>query len=194
RPLVWGIGPQMITMLVALATVVITVLLYVTIPKGLFPTEDTGQLQARVEAAQDVSYDRMAQLQAQAAQAILADPAVLNLSSIVGVDAANNTMLQTGSMLVNLKPAHGDQQVVMNRLRDRVNAVPGVTLYLQPTQDLTIDAETGPTEYRVSLEGVDSAQITQWMGTLIARLQDVPEVRNVSSDAGAQGLTSNVDV
>ncbi len=87
----------------ALATFAITVLLYVTIPKGLFPTQDTGQLQARVQAAQDVSYDRMAELQAQAARAILADPAVLNLSSIVGVDAANNTMLQTGSMLINLE-------------------------------------------------------------------------------------------
>ncbi|MEO9137139.1 MAG: efflux RND transporter permease subunit [Casimicrobiaceae bacterium] len=194
RSLVFVIDHQGLTLIVALATFAITVLLYVAIPKGLFPTQDTGQLQARVEAAQDVSYDRMAELQAQAAQAILADPAVLNLSSIVGVDAANNTMLQTGSMLINLTPSHGDQQLVMNRLRERVRAVPGVTLYLQPTQDLTIDAETGPTEYRASLEGVNSAQITKWMGALVARLQDVPQVRNVSSDAGAQGLTSNVDV
>jgi len=170
------------------------VLLYVTIPKGLFPTQDTGQLKARVDAARDVAYDRMAALQGDAARAILADPAVESLSTIVGVDAANNTMLQTGSMLINLKPSHGDQQQVMDRLRDRVNAVAGVTLYLQPTQDLTIDAETGPSEYRVSLEGVDGALITQWMGTLIDRLRNVPQVRNVSSDAGAQGLASNVNV
>src|SRR5579864_5327460 len=194
RSLVWVIDHQGLTLLVALATSAITVLLYVTIPKGLFPTQDTGQLQARLTAAQDVSYDRMAELQAQAARAILADPAVLNLSSIVGVDAANNTMLQTGSMLINLVPSHDDQQLVMNRLRDRVRSVPGVTLYLQPTQDLTIDAETGPTEYRASLEGVDSAQITKWMGALIARLADASQVRNVSSDAGAQGLASNIDV
>jgi multidrug efflux pump len=164
------------------------------IPKGLFPTQDTGQLRARVEAAEDVSYARMADLQARTAQAILADPAVESLSSIVGVDAANNTMLSTGSMLINLKPSHGDQQVVMNRLRERARAVPGVTLYLQPTQDLTIDAETGPTEYRASLEGVSSAEITQWMRALVARLQTVPEVRNVSSDAGAQGRTAYVNV
>jgi multidrug efflux pump len=194
RSLVWVLDHRGLTLLVALATLVITALLYIVIPKGLFPTQDTGQLRARVEAAQDVSYDRMADLQAQAARAILADPAVENLSSIVGVDAANNTMLQTGSMLINLKPSHGDQQVVMNRLRERVRAVAGVTLYLQPTQDLTIDAETGPTEYRASLEGVDSAQITRWMGLLIARLQDAPEVRNVSSDAGALGMTSNIVV
>ena len=194
RSLTWVLDRQRATLLVALATFVLTVLLYVVIPKGLFPTQDTGQLQARVDAPQDVSYARMAQLQGQVARAILADPAVENLSSIVGVDGANNTMLQTGSMLINLKPSHGDQQLVMNRLRERVGAVPGATLYLQPTQDLTIDAETGPTEYRTSLEGVSSAQITEWMGKLVARLREVPQVRNVSSDAGAQGLASSVDV
>ena len=194
RSLVFVIDHQAATLVVAVATLVVTALLYVVIPKGLFPTQDTGQLKARVQAAQDVSYARMADLQAQTARAILADPAVANLSSIVGVDAANNTMLSTGSMLINLKPSHGDQQAVMNRLRERVRAVPGVTLYLQPTQDLTIDAETGPTEYRASLEGVDAAQITQWMQLLIARLQNAPEVRNVSSDAGAQGATTNIAV
>ncbi len=194
RMLVWVLDRQSMTLIVAFATFALTVLLYVTISKGLFPTQDTGQLQARVDAAQDVSYARMAELQGQVARAILADPAVENLSSIVGVDAANNTMLHTGSMLINLKPSHGDQQLVMDRLRDKVKAVPGVTLYLQPTQDLTIDAETGPTEYRASLEGVNGAQITQWMGKLIAQLRDSPQVRNASSDAGAQGLATNVAV
>ncbi len=194
RALVFVLDHQGATLVVALATLAVTALLYVVIPKGLFPTQDTGQLRARVEAAEDVSYARMADLQAQAAQAILADPAVASLSSIVGVDAANNTMLNTGSMLINLKASHGDQQAVMNRLRERAHTVPGVTLYLQPTQDLTIDAETGPTEYRASLEGVSSAEITTWMHALVARLSTAPEVRNVSSDAGAQGLTAYVNV
>ncbi|MHB8668678.1 MAG: efflux RND transporter permease subunit [Burkholderiales bacterium] len=194
RSLVWVIEHQGITLAVALATVVVTVLLYVVIPKGLFPTQDTGQLQGRIQARPDISYARMVQLQAQAARAILADPAVANLSSIVGVDGANNTMLQTGSMLINLKSAHGDQQAVMQRLRERVRAVPGVSLSLQPTQDLTIDAETGPTEYRVALEGVSAADITQWMGKLVARLHEAPQLRNVSSDAGATGLATLVDV
>jgi multidrug efflux pump len=194
RSLVWVIDHQTITMVVALATFALTVLLYVMIPKGLFPTQDTGQLQGRIQAAQDVSYERMAQLQQQAATAILADPDVENLSSFVGVDAANNTMLHAGSMLINLKKSHGDQQVLMDRLRERVRQVAGVTLYLQPTQDLTIDAETGPTQYRVSLEGVDSATITQWMTKLIDKLHDAPQVRNVSSDAGAQGLAASIDV
>jgi multidrug efflux pump len=194
RGLHWVIAHQPITLLVALATLVLTVVLYLTIPKGLFPTQDTGQLQARVEAAQDVSYDRMSQLQQATARAILQDPAVESLSSFVGVDAANNRMLHTGSMLINLKRSHGSQQAVIARLRQRAHDVAGVTLYLQPTQDLTIDAETGPTEFRASLEGVDSATITQWMRRLVAQLQGVPQVRNVSSDAGAQGLAAFVNV
>jgi multidrug efflux pump len=192
--LAWVIDHQAITLVVALLTFVVTVLLYLAIPKGLFPTQDTGQLQGRLEAAQDVSYDRMASLQQQAAMAILQDPEVDNLSSFVGVDAANNTMLHTGSMLINLKAGHGDQQVLMDRLRQRVSQVAGATLNLQPTQDLTIDAETGPTQYRVSLEGVDSATITLWMNRLVQKLQNVPQVRNVSSDAGAQGLAAYVNV
>ena len=95
-------------MLVALATLVLTVLLYIAIPKGLFPTQDTGQLQARVDAAQEASYERMASCSTAAARAILDDPDVETLSSFVGVDAANNTMLHTGSMLINLKPDRGD--------------------------------------------------------------------------------------
>ena len=194
RSLHWVIDHQPLTLLVALLTMVLTVVLYLTIPKGLFPTQDTGQLQGRIQAAQDVSFDRMSQLQQQAARAILDDPDVENLSSFVGVDAANNTMLHTGSMLINLKSGHDSQQKVMDRLRERARQVAGVTLYLQPTQDLTIDAETGPTEYRVSLEGVDSATITGWMKKLVAKLQDSDKVRNVSSDAGAQGLAAFVNV
>ena len=195
RALGWVIDHQAITLIAALLTLVLTVVLYLTIPKGLFPTQDTGQLQGRIQAAQDVSYDRMAELQQQAARAILEDPEVASLSSFVGVDAANNTMLHTGSMLINLKPNRGHQQATIERLRERVSRVAGVTLSLQPTQDLTIDAETGPTEYRVSLEGVDSALITEWMGKLIAQLQaHAPQVRNVSSDAGAQGVAAYINV
>ena len=195
RSLAWVIDHQATTLLVALATFALTVLLYVAIPKGLFPTQDTGQLQARIEAAQDVSYQRMAQLQRDAALAILDDADVENLSSFVGVDAANNTMLHAGSMLINLRKSRsGNLQATMDRLRERVQKVAGVTLYLQPTQDLTIDAETGPTQYRVSLEGVDSATISQWMGRLVEQLRGSAKVRNVGSDAGAQGLAAYIDV
>ncbi|MDM0089457.1 MULTISPECIES: efflux RND transporter permease subunit [unclassified Variovorax] len=190
----WVFRRQGLTLIVALATLALTVLLYVFIPKGLFPTQDTGQLQGRIEAAQDVSYARMAELQQAAARAVLADPDVESLSSFTGVDAANNTMLNTGRMLINLKADRGSQEATMNRLRERVAQVAGVKLYLQPTQDLTIDAETGPTEYRFSIEGVDSATVTEWVNKLRARLQDVKQVRNVTSDAGAQGLSAYVDI
>jgi multidrug efflux pump len=185
-----------LTLLVALATLLLTVLLYLVIPKGLFPTQDTGQLQARIEAAQGVSYPRMRDLQRAAAEAMLADPAVATLASFVGVDAANNTMLHTGRMLVNLRPKteRDDQATVMQRLRERVGRVPGVTLYLQPTQDLTIDAETGPTEFRVALEGSDTATVTDWALKLVQRLHDAPAVRNPMTDAGATGQAAFVDI
>ena len=185
---------QGLTLLVALATLVLTVILYLVIPKGLFPTQDTGQLQARVEAVEGVSYTRMRGLQEQAAEAILADPAVASLSSFVGVDAANNTMLHTGRMLINLKRSHGDQTELMQRLRDRVSHVAGVILYLQPTQDLTIDAETGPTEFRVSLEGADTASVSEWAAKLVQRLQSEPLVRHAVTDAGATGISAYVDI
>jgi multidrug efflux pump len=187
---------QPLTLLLALVTLVLTVLLYIWIPKGLFPTQDTGQLQARIEAVQGVSYARMRELQQAAAVAMLGDPAVATLGSFVGVDAANNTMLHTGRMLVNLKPKseRDDQATVMQRLRDRVGRVPGVTLYLQPTQDLTIDAESGPTEFRVSLEGADTATVTDWALKLVQRLHDAPGVRNAMTDAGATGLAAFVDI
>ncbi|KAF1043048.1 efflux RND transporter permease subunit [Xylophilus sp.] len=193
--LAWVLRHEALTLVVAVATFALTALLYVVIPKGLFPTQDTGQLKVRVEAAQDVSYQRMAGLQQAAANAILADPDVKSLSSVVGVDAANNMMLNTGSMLVNLRGGHGDQQAVMDRLRDRVaREVAGVRLYLQPTQDLTIDAESGPTEFRVSLEGVSTDEVNGWARRLVARLADEPLVRNATTDAGAQGLAAYVDI
>ncbi|NHQ91472.1 efflux RND transporter permease subunit [Janthinobacterium lividum] len=193
--LVWVLKRQGLTLLVALATLVLTVILYITIPKGLFPTQDTGQLQARIETSQAVSYERMATLQQAAASALLEDPAVDTLSSLVGVDAANNTMLHTGSMLINLKrPRSGSQDEIMERLRDRVAKVAGVTLYLQPTQDLTIDAESGPTQYRVSLEGADTATVTEWAGKLAARMREKSQLRNVVTDAGATGAAVTVAI
>lgn len=183
------------TLLVALATLGLTVLLYVLIPKGLFPTQDTGQLQARVETAQSVSYARMAELQQSTAQAILEDPDVATLSSFIGVDAANNTMLHTGRMLINLKRERtGSQQETMDRLKARASQIAGVTLYLQPTQDLTIDAETGPTQFRVSLEGADNAVVVQWAGQLTQRLRQLQSLRNVTSDAGSSSSGAYITV
>ena len=189
----WVLRHQGATLLVALATLVLTVLLYVLIPKGLFPTQDTGQLQARIETAQSVSYARMAELQQAAARAILQDPDVATLSSFIGVDAANNTMLHTGRMLINLKSRRSSsQQETMDRLKRRAGEVAGVTLYLQPTQDLTIDAETGPTQFRVSIEGSNTATVSEWANKLAQRMQEMPALQNIASDAGAQGSSAYI--
>ena len=193
--LTWVLKRQGITLAVALATLVLTVVLYLLIPKGLFPTQDTGQLQARVETAQSVSYARMAELQQAAARAILDDADVDTLSSFIGVDAANNTMLHTGRMLINLKRKRiGSQQETMDRLKQHVSQVAGVTLYLQPTQDLTIDAETGPTQYRVSLEGASNATVVEWAGKLATRMQALASVSNISSDAGSNGASAYITI
>ncbi|MBX3587861.1 MAG: efflux RND transporter permease subunit [Ramlibacter sp.] len=190
----WVLARQGLTLLVALATLALTVLLYIWMPKGLFPTQNTGQLQARVEASQSVSYPQMAQMQQRVARLIMDDPEVATLSSFVGVDAANNTMLHTGRMLINLKSARGSQEAVMQRLRERAQAVPGITLYLQPVQDLTIDSESGPTQFRFSMESADNATVIEWAGKLAARLHDVAQVRNVVSDADSQGAAVYVDI
>jgi len=189
----WVLDHQTTTLLAALATFALTVALYVLIPKGLFPTQETGQLQARVQSAESVSFARMSDLQRQAARAMMADPAVASVASFVGVDGANNTMLSTGSMLINLKSgAAGTQEEIMNRLRAEAQQVAGVTLYLQPTQDLTIDSDTGPTQYRVSVEGADDATVALWAKKLVERLAGDAKVRNVVTDVGATGLAVEV--
>ena len=195
RWLTWVLQRQGLTLLVALATLLLTVLLYVLIPKGLFPTQDTGQLQARIETSPSVSYARMSALQQASAKAILEDPDVETLSSFVGVDAANNAMLHTGRMLINLRATRtGTQQETMNRLRERVAKIAGVTLYLQPTQDLTIDAETGPTQFRVSLEGADNSVLVPWATKLAERMRVLASVRHVALDAGANGAAAYITV
>ncbi len=191
----WVLKRQGLTLVVALATLLLTVLLYVLIPKGLFPTQDTGQLQARIEAAQSVSYARMSELQLSAAKAILEDADVETLASFIGVDAANNTMLHTGRMLINLRAKRSSSQDdTMDRLRERVGKIAGVTLYLQPTQDLTIDAEAGPTQFRLSIEGADDKVVTQWANKLAAQMKLSSSLRNVLSDAGASGPSAYISV
>ncbi len=194
RALTWVLARQGLTLLVALGTLVFTVLLYIAIPKGLFPTQNTGQLQVRVEAPQSISYPRMAELQQDVAKRLLEDPAVESIASFVGVDAANNTMLHTGRMLVNLKSSRGSVQGTMNRLRDLGQRVPGVHLYLQPVQDLTIESESGPTQYRVAIEGADTATVAEAALRVVDRLRQERRLANVTTDAGAAGAAMYVDV
>ncbi len=194
RVLALVLARQPITLMVAVALFGVTALLYVAVPKGLFPLQDTGQLLVRTEASAAVSFDRMAGLQRAAAAAVLADPAVANASSFIGVDGANNGALNSGQMTVNLHPGHGDQQAVMQRLRDRVAAVPGIRLFVQPSQDLTIDSESGPTQYRLSLEGADPATVRAAAAKVTAALSALPDVRNIYDDSGQRGAAALVDL
>jgi multidrug efflux pump len=196
RALFWVLARERATLIVAVATLILTAFLYVFIPKGLFPTQDTGQLQGRVLASESISYARMSELQQAVGRAVLQDPDVENLSSFIGVDGANNTMLNSGQLLINLKSHRtaDSQAQIMDNLRRRAGAVPGITLYLQPTQDLTIDAETGPTQYRFSLEGASTATVNEWTDKLVAKLHGVAQLRNVTSDADAHGLAAYVAI
>jgi multidrug efflux pump len=182
------------TLIVATGTLVLTVLLYLIIPKGLFPTQDTGQLQARLVATTGISYDRMASLQAAAAERILDDRDVASLSSFVGVDGAYNATLNSGTMLINLKDAHGNQRKLIARLKRSVDQIPGLTIYLKPTQDLTVDAESGPTQYRFSVQGSNTADVDSEAQRIAAALQHVKKLANVSTDAGATGSAAYVDI
>ncbi len=196
QALQWVLARQRATLIVAVATLVLTGILYVIIPKGLFPTQDTGLLQGFTEAGQTVSYARMSDQQAALNKAILSDPAVESISSYIGVDGSNST-LNTGRILIDLKPKsqrQGSQQEVIDRLTQRARAVAGMTLYLQPVQDLTIDAQSGKTQYQLSLEGVDQNALNQWSGKLVDQLKTMQEIRNPSSDAQAAGLSAFVNV
>jgi multidrug efflux pump len=192
----WVLMRQKLTLLVFAASLVLTALLFVLIPKGLFPEQDTGQLQAVVVTGQGVSFQRMSALQGKLADAILDDPDVASLSSNVGVDGDNPAMNQ-GRMLINLKSKGdrtGSQTALIRRLQQRAQDIAGVTLYVRPVQDLTIDAEGGPTAYRFALQGADQSEIDQWTQKLMSELKNVRQVRNIVSDMQNQGRAVTVKV
>jgi multidrug efflux pump len=177
-------------------TLAVTVLLYYEIPKGFFPVQDTGMIQAITEAAQSVSYQKMASLQNQLAEAVLKDPDVVNLSSYVGVDGTNQT-LNTGRMLISLKPF--DQRrlsasAIIDRLQREVASVTGITLYMQPVQDLTIDSTINRAPYNFVLEDANPSEFNTWVPKLVARLNQSPQLAAVASDLQQQGLTVNIDI
>ncbi len=192
----WVLERQAATLVVAIATLAVTVLLYIIIPKGLFPTQDTGVLQGVVEAGQSVSYDGMSKLQTEVARQLLADPDVESLTGFIGVDGTNTT-LNSGRMLINLKPfghRHSSLSATIEHLKARAHDVAGATLYLQPVQDLTIDSSSGKTQYQFALQGSDTATIQTWSDKLVARLRDNPKLANVSSDLQNEGLSAYVNI
>jgi multidrug efflux pump len=180
---------QPTTLIVALATFVLTGYLYVTIPKGFFPLQDTGLIQAVTQAAQDTSFAKMADRQQQLADVILRDPDVDSLSSFIGVDGANVT-LNSGRFLINLKPHDqrtADIETVIRRLQHETVDVAGIALYMQPVQDLSIETQVSATEYQFTLDNQDLATLQTWTPKVLARLAKVAEIVDVASDLQPNG-------
>jgi len=192
----WVLDRQKLTLQVAIGTLILTVLLYLVIPKGFFPIEDTGVIQGVTEADQMVSFEAMSQRQQAVADALLKDPAVHSLSSFIGIDGANPT-LNMGRIQINLKPIDDrDDRVeaVINRLLERTRDIPGISLFLQPVQDLTIEDRVSKNRYQLTLEGPDESSVVQTAHRLIERLRQSSQLADVSSDLLNQGLQVYIDI
>ncbi len=192
----WVLDRQVLTLLVATATVVLTVWLYIVIPKGFFPVQDTGVIQGITQASQTTSFSAMAQHQEALAAAIMKDPDVVSLSSFIGVDGSNVT-LNSGRFLINLKP-HDDRSMtaaqIIRRIEQEVADVPGIKLYMQPVQDLTIDTTVSPTQYQFVLEDANLSEFQDWVPKLMERLKQIPDITDVASDMQASGLAADITI
>ncbi|MBM3557441.1 MAG: multidrug transporter subunit MdtC, partial [Alphaproteobacteria bacterium] len=194
RALRYVLDNQGSTLVATVATLALTVGLYVAIPKGFFPVQDTGLIQGMSEAPQSISFPAMAERQQALAAEILKDPDVQNVSAFIGVDGVNMTV-NVGRLLIRLKP-HADRSAdaveIARRLHRRAEAVPGIALHLQPIQDLTIDATVGRSPYRFVLEGASAEELSHWTPRLVERLAQLPEFENVASDLLDQGLSAYI--
>jgi multidrug efflux pump len=192
----WVLEHQRLTLWFAAATVALTVLLYILIPKGFFPDQDTGLIQGVSEAGESVSYAAMAQRQRELAAAILTDPDVASLSSFIGVDG-NNVTVNSGRFLINLKPGAeraASATEVIRRLRSETAGIAGVTLYMQPVQDLTLDTTLSRTQYQFTLESADAQALATWTPKLVSTLRRQPELADVVSNQEDNGLAAYVTI
>jgi multidrug efflux pump len=191
---------QTVTLLIAAATLVLTVILYIFIPKGFFPVQDTGVIQGISQANQSISYSAMSEKQREMAQIILQDPAVESLSSFIGADGINTT-LNSGRISINLKPLN--QRVpsyisasdVIRRLQDNLGQVQGMHLYMQPVQDITVDDRVSRTQYQYTLEDPDTDELNEWTNKFTAQLKKLPELEDVATDqqTGARAVQLEID-
>jgi multidrug efflux pump len=193
----WVLKFRVITLLIAAATLVLTIWLYLVVPKGFFPVQDTGVIQGISEASQRISFPAMAQKQQALAQVILKDPAVESLSSFIGVDGTNTT-LNSGRILINLKPLDVrkiDATAVMNRLQTALAQVDGITLYMQPVQDLSVEDRVSRTQYQYTLESPNADELNTWTMRFVEKLKTLPQLQDVASDqqTGAAQTTLVID-
>ncbi len=194
--LTWVLDRQKTTLLVAVGTVALTVVLYLWIPKGFFPIQDTGVIQGITEAPQSISFAAMAERQQAMAAAILKDPAVANVSSFIGVDGTNST-LNSGRIQITLK-ALGERNARVTEIIRRIAAdtrqVPGINLYMQPIQDLTVEGQISRTQYQFMLSSPDMELLSLWVPRLVERLRALPELADVASDLQNQGLQAYLQI
>ena len=192
----WVLLRQRATLLVTVGTLALTVVLYLIVPKGFFPVQDNAAIQAVTEAPQSISFSAMAERQQALAAKILEDPAVSSLSSFIGVDGTNAT-LNSGRMLINLKP-HAQRPdtalQIIERLRTQALAVTGITLYLQPVQELTIEDRVSRTQFQFTLTSPDEKLLHSWVPELIERLQALPALSDVASDIQDEGLQAFLEI
>ncbi len=185
---------QTLTMIVALATLAATVYLYMVVPKGFFPVQDTGVILGISEAPQDVSFDLMAKRQLELNRVILKDEAVDSLSSFIGIDGTNTTV-NSGRIQINLKPLEERRisgSEVIRRLQPALEEVEGIRLFMQPVQDLTVETRVSRTQYQYSLEDPDAKELAEWAPKFVSKLQTLPQLRDVASDQQSSGLLARV--
>jgi len=194
RTLKWVLKYQTTTLLVTVSTLIATLLLYVYVPKGFFPVQDTGVIMGISEAAENASFVAMSQKQQALAKVILKNPNVDNLASFIGVDGTNVTP-NSGRIQINLKPRNQRKETASEIIRDlqpELAKVEGITLYMQPVQDLTVESRVSSTQYQYSMEDADATELATWSQQLLQKLQTVPQLRDVASDQQNNGLQANL--
>jgi multidrug efflux pump len=196
RTLQWVLRHQSTTLMMAAGTLILTILLYIVVPKGFFPVQDTGVIQGVSEASQSISFKAMADRQQKLAQVILQDPAVESLSSFVGIDA-DNTTVNSGRLLINLKPIgqrNASISEVIRRLQPRLAQVEGIALFLQPVQDLTVEDRVSRTQYQYSLEDANPVELAHWTDKLVGKLRTMPEISDIATDQQNDGLQVHIAI
>ncbi|MGC1786335.1 MAG: efflux RND transporter permease subunit [Terriglobales bacterium] len=194
RTLKWVLQRQTATLLVAAGTLVLTVILYIIVPKGFFPVQDTGIIQGISEATQSISFPAMSEKQQQLVHVILQDPAVESLSSFIGIDGTNTT-LNSGRIQINLRPLEVrkiNASDVIRRLQPNVEKVDGITLYMQPVQDLTVEDRVSRTQYQYTLEDPNQSELNFWTAKLMAKLKTIPDLRDLATDQQTSGLAASL--
>jgi len=196
RGLQWVLRHQPFTLMVAIATLVFTILLYIFIPKGLLPQQDTGLITGVTDAAQSISFKAMVERQRAIAEIVRKDPDVVSVASFVGAGSVNATV-NTGHLYINLKPRdqrHASASEIIDRLREATRDVEGISLFMQAVQDVQIDSRVSRTQYQYTLEDADETELSQWSTTLLNKLRTLPEMADLATDQQLNGLQFNIDV